>query len=119
MNRPYQNEYTKSGTNSEVAHNDESYSSNTNPEQSNARQGEALDGSPANKAYSDDYTPKHSNKTHRDSGSASSMNQSSGTQGNNSGNSGASEADVSKSKFDTLSKNKEDVQQVGGRKVTN
>lgn len=115
---PYQNEYTKSGTNSEVAHNDESYSSNTNPVESNAQQGEALDGSPANASASRTADPAHSNKTHRDPSTASGI-KGAESKGNRSGNGGASADDASKAKFEKLSKGHDDIQQVGGRSVTN
>ena len=109
---PYQNEYTKSGTNSEVAHEEESYSRNTNPEESNRRQGEALDSSPANASASRNAEPNKSNKTHGDN------TQSSGYSQKRTESSTKSE-DTSKSKFEKISKGHDDIQTVGGRKVDN
>lgn len=118
---PYQNEVTKSGTNSEVAHNDDSYSpDNTDPTRSNEKQGEALDASPANAAASRSADAGNSsNKSGRNQTSSSGFNSASGSQGNRSGNKDVSRDDTSTAKFDKLSKENEDVQDVGGRKVTN
>lgn len=125
---PYQNEVTKSGTNSEVAHHDESYDGgNTDPEESNRRQGESLDSSPANKHASRDARKGTSNKTERTTADASGYKTGNGgSQGNQAtqgtGNQGTgSSGQSAESKFDNmgLGKGHDDPQQVGGRKVTN
>lgn len=111
----YQNEYTKSGTNSEVAHNAESYSKdNTDPVKSNEKQGEALDSSPANASASRDAESHTSNKNEQDRKSASGYSQGRGSSESNV----ASKQDASEDKFGKISKGHDDIQTVGGRKVT-
>lgn len=125
---PYQNEMTKSGTNTEVAHDQDSFDgSNTDPERSQRRQGESLDSSPANKDASRDARKGTSNKTERTTADASGYSSSNaGSQGNRetqgTGNQGTGSSGQSgKSKFDDigLGKGHDDPQQVGDKKVTN